>query len=694
MVEIAKKHQKEVERIRKNVEESREYFQRNVDRYNSVRRFIFESSLSSLDKEKLVRLSKPSIEFNLLEAYISRLKGEFAKHVPSIKVSGRGQFSDIPTIQVVENHIRAIFEMANKDNFENSLYTDSLSGGYSVAKVWADYKSPYEFERIIKVGRVYDPTLCGFDPLANLSHKGDGRYCFELFPMELSEFKKRYPGIDVEYLKHSLPLGGFGWFYQNTQQLEIVILADYYEKVKKKFKLYQLTNGQVMPQQQYEELVENWDRFELPPEIADSRMSERDIIRQYQFVGSELIKKPIDTDYENLPLVFVDGNSQILKGDSNSAAYQMTRPYPYQALGAQQFANFMGQTFAAEAENMEQRKWLVDQESIPEQYLDNWIHPQTPGALIYQSRNKDGMEVKIPQAIPRTQLSPEIYQAFMSANQMIQNILGSYDAALGINNNQLSGEAVDKGAIQSNAAASPFVINYMAALNQMATIILDLIPKYYRTPRTIPMVDREGKRTYIPINSLAHTKDVLEVNVEAGVNFQIEKNRALEKTATLARAFPTFQAFMNQEGLPFIIDNLDIRGSELLKEKASEFQNQMKQQQMNNQQPNPAQQMAMKEQQLEEQKLQMEGAFKARELAIKQEEVDIKRDQMENDRLELILEHDQEVDKNSLQAQKAMMEHERSKVDLFESELKLARSLQESELESEKESNSYNENVE
>ena len=83
---------------------------------------------------------------------------------------------------MVEAHIREIFAGAANDGLEYKIYTQTLSGGYDVAKVHTEYLSELSFEQKIVVDRVFDPTLTGFDPLARASHKGDGDYCFELIP--------------------------------------------------------------------------------------------------------------------------------------------------------------------------------------------------------------------------------------------------------------------------------------------------------------------------------------------------------------------------------------------------------------------------------------------------------------------------------------------------------------------------------
>lgn len=79
-------------------------------------------------------------------------------------------------------------------------------------------------------------------------------------------------------------------------------------------------------------------------------------------------------------------------------------------------------------------------------------------------------------------------------------ILGSYDTVLGTNSNRLSGKAIQQGALQSNGAAMPYLIGYIKGLNRIAEILLDLIPKYIVTPRTIPVRGLNGKRAYQLVN--------------------------------------------------------------------------------------------------------------------------------------------------------------------------------------------------
>ena len=75
--------------------------------------------------------------------------------------------------------------------------------------------------------------------------------------------------------------------------------------------------------------------------------------------------------------------------------------------------------------------------------------------------------------VQRVPAPPEIVQAFTGADSLMEQILGSYDASLGINNNQLSGVAIVEGATQSNSAAMPYVVGFMQGLQRASQIYVD-----------------------------------------------------------------------------------------------------------------------------------------------------------------------------------------------------------------------------
>ena len=130
--------------------------------------------------------------------------------------------------------------------------------------------------------------------------------------------------------------------------------------------------------------------------------------------------------------------------------------------------------------------------------------------------------------------------------------------------------------MHSNAAAMPYTVGFMKGLNRVCQMILDLIPKYYVTPRSLPIVHPDGKRSYQTINIqgnpfMDYDPLSLEVKVEAGVNFAVQKQISLETIIQLMQTSESFAAFINTKGLGILLDNIEIRGIEGLRQAAAQF---------------------------------------------------------------------------------------------------------------------------
>ncbi len=142
--------QKNLERIKENVEKAYQFSSPNYKRFSAFRTFLYKSTLTDSDLALLTATQKPQVAFNVGEAYISRLRGEFAEQIPDIEVgSDSSSPIDVQTIDVVEGHIRHIF--CDKSLLPNSIYEEQLSGGFSVMKIFTDYENEMTFHQCIKI---------------------------------------------------------------------------------------------------------------------------------------------------------------------------------------------------------------------------------------------------------------------------------------------------------------------------------------------------------------------------------------------------------------------------------------------------------------------------------------------------------------------------------------------------------------
>jgi hypothetical protein len=595
----AKRDKNDLERIKTNVRRSYDYFKPNYDRFNDFRRFVFESSLTSDEITLLSTIGKPQLEFNILEAYISRLLGEFSKQEPDIEVNADNPDKADPLmIRIIEMHLRHTLSDSNNQHTRYEVYKDVLSGGFSTLKVEVDYPTPKAMHQVISIVRAFDPTLCGFDQLARDSHKGDGRFCFELYPMAKEDFESTYPDIPIENLNFRRDFAGFNWSYLNDAT-PIIIVADYYEKKKREVELVLLGDGAVLEYKDYKKMVKEWEDFTQPPAIVGKpRKTMIEDIWRYRLIENAIIEEK-ETDFEMLPLIYVDGSSVMIKTPKNGNVRQYTRPYVYHARGAQRLKNYAGIAWANEIENTIQHKFMVAKEALPkeEEFMQAYKDVQKASVVVFNSVHESDptMPISNPiREIQRNPMPPEISGAFTGADALIQNVLGSYDASLGINDNQLSGVAIVEAASQSNATAMPYIVGFLQGYQRAAQVYLNLMPKYYVTPRTLPIVDHEGRKGYVKINQeegldLDYDANEFNVTLKAGASFQVQKSRTLQMVKEICSMSPLMAQFMAEKGLNFILDNMEGRGIEQLKQLVEGWMKEMQQQK----------QMAMQAQQAE-----------------------------------------------------------------------------------------------
>ncbi|HEY5235821.1 MAG TPA: hypothetical protein VIJ14_06560, partial [Rhabdochlamydiaceae bacterium] len=308
--------------------------------------------------------------------------------------------------------------------------------------------------------------------------------------------------------------------------------------------------------------------------------------------------------------------------------------------------------------------------------------------LFYNAYKDEDPNVPLPppREVIQPQMPPGFLETFGALDSLSQTILGSYDSSLGINDNQLSGRAIYNGAVQSSNASSPYLINYIRALNRAAEIILDLIPKYIDGPRSLSVRSANGKNTQQPVNSnggmsLNYDPLSLKVKVEAGINFELQRQQALDTLTTLMDKVPPIGEFMTteEEGVEMLLDNVEIRGIDALKVKIKSFiqkvnqRQQMGMQQQQQQVQMQAQQMQQQQQMLEQQ-LQSQQQIEKMRLMVKEEqaqldaiikeaELKIKQYQAETARIEVIEKADESAAKAMLKNDELQAQNARTAVD-------------------------------
>uniref|UniRef100_UPI00029A3303 portal protein n=1 Tax=Rickettsiella massiliensis TaxID=676517 RepID=UPI00029A3303 len=95
----------------------------------------------------------------------------------------------------------------------------------------------------------------------------------------------------------------------------MILVCDYYEKISKKEKIVELSDGSVMTDNEYEQFTQKWEELgtiaQLPVVINRRKTSIIKVIR-YRLIETQIIEYH-ETIFKGLPLIFVDGDSEYLR---------------------------------------------------------------------------------------------------------------------------------------------------------------------------------------------------------------------------------------------------------------------------------------------------------------------------------------------------------------------------------------------
>ena len=604
MALVAQKYQDQLDRLKKNVTDWHKYWRSNISRYTECREFLFKTAIGQNERGIADELQRPQLEVNVLETYVSHLVGEFSKQTPSPSVNPIGNDPQLADqAMVVEEHLRFIFSDSRPDQI--CAFRNILSGGFSALEVTTEYISNTgndAFKQKLLIKKVLDDTQVGFDPRAKLSHKGDGQYCYKNIPKTKEELEDEIPGIDLSQVKfESSLMDGFPWYFtqpNGNQTQKIVIVCDYFEKKRSYQWLYKCSdpthpdNNLVMTKDEYDEMMQKYIEIGpmiAPPVILEKSRRAKDAIVHWQFTGDQVLLYE-ETDYDLLPIVFIDGDSALLNEG------QFTKPYIFHAIDTQKMKNVCAQSIMNDIENMRQTDVFIAKEAIPQEAELRlaWLNPQKASAALaynYFSETNDGVTLPAPIVIQRQQVSAATIQIFQLLDQQIQRVLGSYDAQQGTQSD-MSGVAIENGAMQSNNAALPYIKNYIVGMNRVCEILVDLMPKYYTTLRTIPTIDQEGIKGYRIINDtqknpvfkMEYDRNALEVEVLMDHNFEVQKSRFIQTVSQLMKISPTLNQFFSTDGVPLILDNIQMKDIAKVKQQYQVWMQKQQQQQQQQQQ--------------------------------------------------------------------------------------------------------------
>tara|TARA_R110000868_G_C10972576_1_gene770470 strand:+ start:5923 stop:8262 length:2340 start_codon:yes stop_codon:yes gene_type:complete len=280
---MAKFNEKIAKQARVACEKWRGWFRVNIDQYHEMHTFVLGQQWTDQEEDDMVKtFRKVPLVSNKLGTMSNSLLGEQQQNTPQLQV--------VPMTNCDEKvaHVR---ELITKDiMFSNQTATvyqvaagQAAIGGFSAFCVGTDYVHAKSFDLDIVYYHFKDATRCYWDIGAETVNKTDGLLCGYVSRMSRAKFREVY-GKDVEEDIGKTEIAAseeevalavqpdegddpFNW-----SDTEAITIIDHFVRKYVKDTLYKLSNGNVLNQEEMDDLFESSQKINERNQMMDMEM--------------------------------------------------------------------------------------------------------------------------------------------------------------------------------------------------------------------------------------------------------------------------------------------------------------------------------------------------------------------------------------------------------------------------------------
>lgn len=473
---------------------------------------------------------RPCLTINKTDTFVRSVVNNMRQQRPRIKVHPVSDGADKAVSDVIEGLIRHIEVSSNADSAYDTAADSQVRMGWGYWRILGKYADETSWEQDLCIERIRNPFAVYFDPGSVTPDGSDAQWALIVEPMKKSEFEKRYPKAKVSDFKTGDSMAGYA-------KKDEVMVAEYWRIEETPEELVRLSNGKSVYRSDLPDEAALMDQGVL---IIDRRTSMRRKVLWSKISGdAELEKREWAGRY--IPIVPVYGG-ELLDGE-RLIRYGMVRNLK----DPQKMYNFWRSQETEFAAMAPKAPWLMA-EGQDEGHEEEWDTANTKNysSLKYKPITDDSGQTlpppmrQPPQAIPAASVN-----AAMGASEDLKAVAGMFDPALGAPGQETSGTMVQRRQQQSDLSNYHFYDNLTRSIRWTGILLLDLIPHYYDTQRTIRIIGEDGNPTATQINTPAVDKVLNDLTVgrydvvmDTGPGYDTKRLEASNMMMDMLKAMP------------------------------------------------------------------------------------------------------------------------------------------------------------
>jgi len=532
MEKIGKKQAKEIiQEVLDNKRGWDGYWYENRQNYERGRKFIYEEKGQFLDNEVIDfdNRKKVLLEINRIQPLLRNLVGEYKNTTPSLIVRPADEASKVEQqdIEIIEQLLRTKVNNKEARKAYQECYRNQLLG-CGVLGINLDYESQNSIHKTIEIYNLLNPFDAFFDPKIVDSRDLTGQrgdFCGITWAISHNQFKNLYPDEDIPTNFPSETEVGDSYTY-NWGDKKIIRLCKYARKEYKSITLAQLSDGRTMPLEDAEKEIKRVKKQikhfisqqtqmaafaqigmqppaglaptnnQIPEELKIELQQVRKIykIKLYTLTFNKILECE-EWPAEKFPWTLVLGNWVY-----DDMGKIRTKWFGESAKDAQILLNYSHSLNANAMKQAIFAKTVVGQSALG---IDEIYKPQmedstnTSNVITYDD---SAGNIPPPSLLGPQQVSPVYLAAAQHATVDIENCTGMHPATMGADRKELSGVVLGKKIEEAQKTNYSEIDNNYMAIQEIADILVELVPTLYTSTRRVTLTDGMGKPKSVILN--------------------------------------------------------------------------------------------------------------------------------------------------------------------------------------------------
>lgn len=440
---------------------------------------------------------KPTLEINLVRAYVQQQINTMRQNRPQAKVVPVDSGADVEVAKILEGLIKDVEESSNFENALDTAAANQVHAAVGFYRIITDYVDDDSFNQEPRFQAITNPQGVLIDPLSKELDGSDMGKALICEWVDCEEIKSQY-GDDAF---DNFDLDGSPDWFNSTENT--VCVAEYFYKEHVRDTLYRLIDGKTVFKSE----------LDVEPQketIQAERTTTRTKIKWAKLTGSKVLEEG-EFPGKWIPIFPIYGEVTWLKNDRRIFSLV------HFAKDAQRLFNYWKSTEAHILQKNQDEMTVVDSRGIAD--FEEWNNPSSAMYLRFKTTDENtGAVIQYPQKIGAATPPVGILNAAQSAQQLIPDILNMHNPTMGQEVNNQSGRAIGLLQRQADTAQFHFQDNVNKTIRHSARVLVGLFPILYDTEMVRRIVGVDGDSELVKLNAKPQTPDEEEKAINGILN--------------------------------------------------------------------------------------------------------------------------------------------------------------------------------